>query len=350
MRAYQFDPTQDARWEAFATRHQKASVFHTFGWLKALQLTYGYKPIAFTTSSPRDDLKNALVFCQVESWITGKRLVSLPFSDHCEPLFDSAENLYFLIRCLQTSLESMGCKYLEIRPVDLDLSNLEEGVGFAPVANHFLHILDLRPHLDDVYRNLHKDSVQRRVRRAQRAGLVEKCGTSDDLLKEFYALFTMTRSRHHVPPTPYAWFRNLIDCEGKALEIRVAYKEETPVAAILTLRFRDVVYYKYGCCDEAFKKLGATPWLLWRAIVAAKSNGAAEFDMGRTEEGNAGLLAFKNHWVPHPKRLIYWGFPKIPRTRDPIDGWKMRVAKRVFSFMPNKLQTITGKLIYRHIG
>lgn len=350
MRFYEVDPTQDTRWAEFAERHPKASVFHTVGWLKALQLTYGYKPVAYTTSSPTDELKNGLVFCQVNSWLTGNRLVSLPFSDHCEPLCDSVEDLNFLICRLQSSQELQEWKYLEIRPIDLNFAQPGEGIRFAPVAIHSLHKLDLRPDVDDVFRNLDKDSVQRRIRRGQRAGLVEKCGTSDDLLKDFYALFIITRSRQHMIPTPYEWFRNLIHCQGKALEIRLAYQQETPVAAILTLRFRDVVYYKYGCSDARFNKFAATPWLLWRAIVSAKSNGATEFDMGRTENGNTGLLAFKNHWVPNPMRLIYWRFPDTSYSLDSVDGWKLKMAKRVFSCMPSKLLKITGRLIYRHIG
>jgi len=33
-----------------------------------------------------EELKMAAV-CSVESYITGRRFVSLPFSDHCEPLW-----------------------------------------------------------------------------------------------------------------------------------------------------------------------------------------------------------------------------------------------------------------------
>ena len=105
----------------------------------------------------------------------------------------------------------------------------------------------------------------------EQAGLVEKRGTSDESPEEFYRLLVITRRRHHVPPPPYAWFQNLIRCQGKALEIRLAYQNETPIAAILTLRFRDIVYYKYGCSDARFNKFGAMPWLLWKAISAAKS-------------------------------------------------------------------------------
>jgi hypothetical protein len=346
---YQLDPTQDRRWSDFVDRHPRSSIFHTSGWLKALRRTYGYEPVAFTTSSPAGELKNGLVFCRINSWLTGSRLVSLPFSDHCEPLCDSQEDLNFLIRYVQATAEHENWKYIEVRQVSEGVGNTNSTKDLLSATTYRLHVLDLRPNLDDVLRNLDKDSVQRRIRRAESAGLTERCGRSEDLLREFYNLFTITRGRHHLPPTPYAWFRNLIECLCEALEIRVAYKDEAPISAILTLRFKNVVYYKYGCSDAEFNKFGAMPWLLWRAIVSGKSNGATEFDMGRTEEENIGLLTFKNHWVPEPRRLVYWRFPDTP-TLSSVNGWKLKMAKHVFSSMPDGLRIMAGKLLYRHIG
>jgi Acetyltransferase (GNAT) domain len=347
---YQLDPTNDPRWAEFVDRHPRASVFHTVPWLQAIRSTYGYEPVVFTTSPPTGDLENGLVFCRINSWLTGHRLVSLPFSDHCEPLCDSAEDSKFLMRYLQTALEHQKWKYLEIRPINGNFAQTGEGRGFLPTATYSLHTLDLRPDLDQVFRSLDKDSVQRRVQRAQHAGLLEKSGRSDDVLSQFFRLLVMTRGRHNVPPPPFAWFRNLVHCQGEALEIRLAYQNHTPIAAILTLRFKDIIYYKYGSSDGRFNRFGAMPWLLWNAIAAAKSTGANEFDMGRTEDSNAGLLAFKNHWVPHSRELVYWRFPKISHGFGMADGWKMKIAKSAFSYMPARLLTISGRLLYRHIG
>src|ERR1700687_1047213 len=319
MSFYQLEPTKAARWRELAERHPGASVFHSVAWLNALRRTYEYEPVAFTTSSPTGELKNGVVFCHVKSMLTGDRLVSLPFSDHCEPLFDSVGDANYFIPYLQSTLERKKWKYLEVRPVDVNFGQTDKGVGFVPSARYFLHVLDLRPDLDSVFRTLDKDSVQRRVQRAQQAGLGEKRGTADDLLEQFYGLLVTTRRRHQVPPPPYTWFRNLIQFQGEALEIRLACHSETPIAAILTLRFSDTVYYKYGCSDVRFNKLGAMPWLLWNAISAAKSNGANQFDMGRTEENNLGLLTFKNRWVPHPKQLVYWRFPATSRPFDSVE-------------------------------
>jgi lipid II:glycine glycyltransferase (peptidoglycan interpeptide bridge formation enzyme) len=206
--------------------------------------------------------------------------------------------------------------------------------------------MDLRPDLSDIFRSLHRDSAQRRIRHAAAAGLSCEGGRSPKLLKDFYDLMVLTRGRHHLPPQPFSWFRNLVDSMNEALEIRVAYKDQVPIGAILTMRFRDVVYYKYGCSDFKFKRFGAMPYLLWKTIEDSKSAGAKEFDLGRSDRDNATLVSFKNRWARQPVALTYWTYPEPSATRS----WTMSLAKRMFAFMPDRLLAVTGRLIYRHIA
>jgi hypothetical protein len=349
MDVYQIDPVGDPRWSEFLKKHPSASVFHTPGWLEALRRTYDYEPIAYTSSPPGAEIRNGLVFCRIDSWLTGRRLVSLPFSDHCEPLFGSPEELDVFVAHLQAEVKTQALKYLEVRPVNGSLYRSGGLSGFRPARRYPLHLIDLRPELHQIRQGFHKDSVLRRIRRAEQAGLVEKTGRSEALLSDFYRLLVLTRARHDLPPQPYKWFRNLIDCLGEALEIRLAYKDKTPLAAILTLRFKDVALYKYGCSDTRYKNLGATPLLLWRAIEYAKSTGAREFSLGRSDEDNAGLIAFKSHWTQHTTPLIYWRDPG-PANLKSSEDWKIKMAKRVFAVMPKQALAVTGRLIYRHIG
>ena len=238
---FQLDPIQDPRWARLVDKHPGASIFHSVAWLQALRDTYGFQPVTFSTSPPGEDLKNGLVFCRINSWLTGRRLVSLPFSDHCEPLFDSAKEAQTVIQNLKFALEHEECKYLQIRPVN-SIPGLGDGdTRWQPTQDFFLHVLDLKPDLDHIFKALDKDSVQRRIQRAERGGLVEKCGRSENLLNDFYGLFLLTRRRQRLPPTPFAWFHNLICDLGGASEIRVAYKADLPIAAMLTLQFRDVL-------------------------------------------------------------------------------------------------------------
>jgi len=346
---FQLDPIQDPRWARLVEKHPRSSIFHSVAWLRTLRRTYGYEPIAFTTSPPNEDLKNGMVFCRIHSWLTGRRLVSLPFSDHCEPLFDSAEDMNAVIQNLESALEQEKWKYLQLRPVNA-IPGLGEGeTGWRPAEDFFFHSLDLRPDLNDIFKGLNKDSAQRRIQRAERGGLVEKCGRSEDLLRDFYSLFLLTRRRQRVPPTPFAWFYNLVCDLGEALEIRVAYKAELPIAAILTLRFRDILYYKYGCSNVKFNNYGATPWLFWRAIGSAKSKGITEFDLGRTDQKDRGLLAFKSRWDAHPKRLVYWQCPYTQNQKSAGNFGGM-LAKSIFSLLPGRAQVIIGKWLYPHVG
>jgi len=89
MAIYRIDPLHDPRWDDFLEEHPRASVFHTRAWLQALRATYGYEPVAFTNTVPGTALTNAIVFCRIKSFLTGSRLVSVPFADHCDPLVGS---------------------------------------------------------------------------------------------------------------------------------------------------------------------------------------------------------------------------------------------------------------------
>src|SRR5215813_478006 len=112
---YQIRPLDDSRWNKFLLKHPRASVFHTVAWLKSLHRTYGYEPVAFTTSPVGQELQNALVACRVDSWLTGRRLVSLPFSDHCEPLIDGVANRNAVMASVQRELTDHKLAYIEIR-------------------------------------------------------------------------------------------------------------------------------------------------------------------------------------------------------------------------------------------
>jgi lipid II:glycine glycyltransferase (peptidoglycan interpeptide bridge formation enzyme) len=246
-------------------------------------------------------------------------------------------------------LDRRNWKYVEVRPTSPIFEAIGDHAEFRPSKRYVLHKVDLHAESADVFKNFDKDSIQRRIRRAGRAGLVEKCGRDEAMLRDFYALLVTTRRRHHVPPQPYLWFRNLVKCFGEALEVRVAYKDQTAIAAILTLRFKHSVYYKYGCSDTSFNHLGATPLLMWNAISSAKSMAAQEFDLGRTDEDNIGLIAFKDKWGARSQPLVY---SRFSGSTPSVGGeeWKLKVVKQVCSCLPERVLAAAGTLIYRHIG
>lgn len=350
MIVQEISPLVDRRWPGFVGSHPSASVFHTRAWLEALEKTFGYEPIAYTTSSSDGELENALVFCRVNSWLTGRRLVSLPFSDHCEPLL-SHSDLAYTLSCVGGKLFDKGLRYIELRP--LATGHVVDGIPRSSLDYSF-HQLDLTPDLNTLVARFHKDSTRRKIRRAEREGLTCEEGRSDSLLAEFYRLFLLTRRRHQVPPQPKSWFRNLMNCLGNGFTIRVAFRGRQAIAAIITLQFRDTITYKYGCSDARFHNLGGTQLLFWQSIMAAKTNGFSKFDLGRSDIGNAGLIRFKDQWGAARSTLTYWRYTTSANSAASFkavrDDWKFRAAKQCFARMPTGILSVAGKMLYKHIG
>ena len=346
MTIYSLDPLRDPRWPEFVGRHPNASVFHTPGWLRALQRTYHYEPVAFTTSAPTEELRSSLLFCAVRSWLTGSRLVCLPFSDHCEPLVESSEELNELHLYVQRIGKQQRWKYVEMRSANSALQL--EGV-FQKAKTFYLHRVDLRPSLDALLRSFHKDCVQRKIRRAEREGLTYEAGRSESLVRKLYTLLRISRRRHHLPPQPLHWFPNLVECVGEDACIRIASKDGHPVAGMLTLSHGKRVVYKYGGSDAGLNSLGGMALLFWKTIQEAKQAGAEEFDLGRSDCDNLGLVAFKEHWAADRSTLTYWRCPVAARPAS-TDGWRIRFAKQIFARLPDGVLTLAGKLLYRHIG
>lgn len=349
--AYQIRPLKDPRWDEFLQMHPRSSVFHTTAWLEALRRTYGYEPIAFTTSPPGADLANAIVFCVVDSWLTGCRLVSLPFSDHCEPLVDRQADQYAILAAVEQELKQKKLLYAELRPI---YSLVNSTALFHSTSLYHHHRLDLSPGLDTIFQNFHKNSTQRKIRRAEREGLTYEEGRSESLLLAFYRLTLLTRRRHLLPPQPKRWFRNLIDCFGEALKTRVAFKDGQPIAAILTLLHKDTLLYKYGCSDAHFHNLGPMQLLLWRSIQEAKEGGLRMFDMGRSDLEGTGLVTFKDRFGSTRSALTYSRLVPSANSkgsfRSDAGQWRATIARRVISRLPDRLFCLVGELLHRHVG
>jgi CelD/BcsL family acetyltransferase involved in cellulose biosynthesis len=347
MTIRELDPLVDSRWATLVAQHTNASVFHTTEWLQALQQTYGYQPVAFTTSAPEAALEDGVVFCAVRSWLTGRRLVSLPFSDHCEPLVADSERFGAMARHLDRVRRDGDWGYIELRP-------RTEVMATAPDVRaserFWFHHLDLRPSEHALFNALHKDSIQRKIHRADREGLAYEEGRDEHALGTFYELLKKTRQRHQLPPQPLQWFRNLAGAFGASMTIRIARHGDRAIAAIVTLRHQDTMVYKYGASDDAFHPLGGMHLLLWKTIQMARAAGCTMLDLGRCDIDNHGLATFKERWGATRSELIYWQYAPRAAAGRPLRKFAIQGVKRALDHAPAVCRTAAGRFLYRHAG
>jgi CelD/BcsL family acetyltransferase involved in cellulose biosynthesis len=340
------DPLTDPRWVRLVERHPRATVFHSAGWLRALSRTYGYAPVAFTPARPDEAPEDALLFCRVESRLTGRRLVSLPFSDHCDPLVADPARLEPLLRALARREEISRTDYSALRPLSPEFHRGLETSGWVAAERYLYHEIDLRPGPEAVFRALHKSSVQRKIRRAEREGLEYREGNSADAIDAFYALHLPSRRFQGAPPQPRAWFHNLAACLGDAFRVRLALQRGRPVAAVVTLAAGRRMIYKYGASDPRFNALGGMPFLFWKTIRDGCDGGFEVLDLGRSDLDNPGLILFKNRLGARSRELMYFRRPPGARRTKGLRRPPVALVRR----LPLPVLELLGKWLYRHGG
>jgi lipid II:glycine glycyltransferase (peptidoglycan interpeptide bridge formation enzyme) len=216
------------------------------------------------------------------------------------------------------------------------------------------HVLDLAPSLDTIYAGFHHSSIRRKIRRAEREGLVYREGSTPELLSDFYRLFTVSRQRQGLAPQSRGWFANLLECFGSALKVRVALRGGQCIAAMITMRYKDTLTYKYGCSDVRYNNLGPMHLLFWNAIQEAKVSGLRYLDFGRCDADQDGLITFKNRWGARQSHLSYSRYGMAEKSTHLFDlyssRWKSRVTKQALRKFPQSLLPIIGQIVYRHIG
>lgn len=212
---------------------------------------------------------------------------------------------------------------------------------------YWLHVLSLRPGLDRLFQSFHKDSVQRKIHRAQRENLIYHEGRSETFLNAFYRLLLLTRRRHGIPPQPLEWFQNLAKCLGDTLTVRLASHEGRPIASAITIRHGATMVYKYGASDASFHYAGGMQLVLWEAIQQASQQGCELFDMGRSDLHQVGLATFKDRWRARRSLIRYWQWPSAPPITRRVMTSRIR---RVVSYVPDVVWSVAGRTLYKHLG
>jgi CelD/BcsL family acetyltransferase involved in cellulose biosynthesis len=143
-----------------------------------------------------------------------------------------------------------------------------------------------------------------------------------------------------------------VSCFGGGLKIRVARRNNQALAAILTLRHKNTLTYKYGASDAAYNSLGGVQLLHWTAIRDAKDCGLQAYDLGRSDADQSGLITFKDRWGAKQSTLTYL---KFALTQDlsrkfADSSAKSERARGFLGLLPKPVVSLLGRTLYKHVG
>lgn len=338
------DPCSSSEWTQFVHAHPGATVFHHPAWLRVIRETYGY-PMFAVCMKRGGRICSALPFAEVRSALTGHRLVSLPFSDHCAPLVH--ENDPRLVERL-ASFARRHCAQAESRV------ELHADIPHLPASHrehlYVLHTLDLTREPRELFASFDRRTTQRSIRIAEKKQVVvRECRTTCEF-ELFYRLHLKTRKRLGVPVQPKALFENIweqILQPGLGFAL-IAFNGETPIGGGVFFTFNNTVMFKYSASDMKYKSLQPSHACIWSAIQKAREQGCTTFDFGRTDRSHEQLRRFKNSWNATERGLNYTVIAERSRSES---FSKLQVALgHVIRHSPEFVCRLSGEVLYRHFA
>jgi len=335
------NPVTSPNWDQQMLATGKATFFHSSAWAATLAATYGYKPCYFVLLSEDNTIKAMVPLMEVSSFITGKRGISLPFSDHCEIISESAEAEGYLLGRILGHGKKQGWEYLELRPGKRISADLPAPDSFQ------IHTLSLSHDEDELLASF-RESTRRNIRKAEAAGITCTIDQSMQACETFYALNCYTRKRHGIPPQPLSFFRNVykqIIAENKGIVVLASHKNKIINGAVY-FHFGRRAMFKYGASSGDSRQLCGNYLVMWQAIRFYRQRGCDSLDMGRTDSNHNGLLQFKNGWNALTEELVYCKYSLKPFGEKNSPS----LRERIIQHMPLPLLRMIGTVAYRHVA
>jgi CelD/BcsL family acetyltransferase involved in cellulose biosynthesis len=281
----------DPRWLAFIAHHPDSSIFHHPAWIGVLAECYGYRP-ALLALLQGERIVAGLPVMEVRGVLRGRRVVALPFSDHCAPLALDDAMLPMLIQELDRFRLERRCDRADVH------WQLPAMPGVHAGDPMLLHVTDLPRDSAELLAGFHRTRVQQPIRSAESAGLTSRKGISWSDMLAFYSLHLETRRRLGVPVQPLRFFRLVWErmvARDLAFTLLICC-EQKPVAGAVFLRMNDALMYKFSASLPEYWPQYPNHLMLWRAMQCGIEQGCTRFDWGKTDPEHEGLRDFKRGW------------------------------------------------------
>lgn len=337
------NPIDYPNWDELQLSSGDNSFFHTSGWARVLAESYGYKPVYFARFEDKR-LSFLMPFMEISSPVTGKRGVSLPFTDYCDPFAPEKESLQKSVQAAIIHGSQKKWRYLEWRSSEFLVD------GAIPSEVYFTHVLNLQREESEIFSAL-KENNRRNIRKAQKEGVSIKIEQSFESIRRFYHLNCRTRKHHGLPPQPFVFFHSVFDhiiSKNQGIVVTALFSGKV-IAAAVYFHFGPHAVFKYGASDAGYLNLRPNNLVMWEAIRWYRDQNFRHLHLGRTEQKNHGLLQFKRSWSVQENSLEYYRYDC--KKAAYVQSLSRNVElKAIFTRVPLIILRFIGRLAYRHIG
>jgi FemAB-related protein (PEP-CTERM system-associated) len=290
-----------------------------------------------------DSIVGVLPLVRYRSVLFGRFLVSLPYCNYAGILADDPEVVSELVDCATRLAREHRAKHIELRHRDAI-------IGHVPVKTGKLGFSRPLPSsVDALWASLDR-KLRNQVRKAQNNGLKVSTG-GGELIQDFYRVFAENMRDLGSPAFPQRLFSETASVFQDRFRAFVVYRSSDPVAAGITLRFRDTLLLPWASSLRQFNPLCGNVLLYWSMAEWAVNAGVQVLDLGRSSE-NTGPQRYKEQWgaVGRPLHTEYVPIIGQPRTDNDRGNARLSGLIRLWQRLPVPLATRLGSLVIKHVS
>ena len=302
MRIRSVDPLSDPLWRHLASL-PSASVFHSPPWIATLKDCYDFEPRAHVVVDDANAVLGGIAFCVVDDAF-GRRLVSLPFSDACDPLLVD-------VMAWPMLRERLAQHKLQVAMRLLDTSFLGGDAAFEVTKRARWHTLDIGDPLETIGERF-ACATRRAIAKAKRAGVTVRPLVGEAGVASFMKFHVRLRKhKYRLLAQPWRFFSAIaerFEATG-GWHMLGAWHGDTLLAATIYLRWGETLFYKFNASEQG-SGLALRPnnLLVWAGIALAKELGLKTFDFGPSDDDQPGLIRFKDGFgtAKRELRFVAW--------------------------------------------
>lgn len=338
------NPMTDPGWRELVTS-RRSDLFHSPDWTGAIYDTYGFglrARILYDHERP----VAGLVFAEIDDLI-GRRIVSLPFSDFCDPLVDDMSQWNLLTEGLFDRSSPFTVK----RRFDGIVSG---DPRLAEVGRAKWHRVNLGRTPDEIWASL-DSGARRAISKARKSGVMVRPAACLDDVRAFFELHLRVRKYKYAllaQPWPFfeaIWKRFLEPGEG---ELVLAEFEREVIGGVLFLDWADTTYYKFNASSADSLALRPNDLVLWTGILRGAERGFAWLDFGVSDLDQDGLIRYKRKYASEESEVVTLRHEVAPDHRGRGARSLLPALTDLFvdPSVPDAVSERAGNLLYRYFS
>jgi serine/alanine adding enzyme len=314
-----------AAWDRFALESPDGTIYHLTAWRTILTEVFGHQTYYLLARDGENHVQGILPLVRLRSRLFGDYIVSIPVVNYGGPCAINKEVEIALVEAATVLADGLSVRHLELR------TSREHAFGLPVRTDKVSMRLALPTSPQELWSAI-GNKVRAQVKRPQKIGAECYFGC-DDLLPEFYAIFSRNMRDLGTPVYPYRLFEHIYRKFPKQARIAIVRLAGDPVAAGFILGHQDVMEIPWASSLRKYNRAGVNMLLYWKVLEHSLNQGYKFFDFGRSTVGS-GTYRFKKQWGAEAHQLYwyYWmkdgiGLPGLtpnnPKYRLAIHTWQM---------------------------